>query len=114
MKIILRWVILSVVVFLTTKIVSGVQVDPLWTSLIVGGCLTLVNMFIKPIINILTLPLNMITLGLFSLVVNGAIFWYLGSGVINGFSVTDFYSGFIGALFVSILNWLMSKMVHFD
>ena len=113
MKIILRWIILSVAVWLTTKIISGISVDPIWTALIVGACLTLFNMFVKPIIKILTLPINLLTLGLFSLVINGAIFWYLGT-LIKGFTVSTFYAGFIGALIVSIINWLLSKVFHFD
>jgi putative membrane protein len=51
--------------------------------------LTLFNMFIKPIVNVLTLPINVITLGLFSLVINGVLFWYLGT-LIKGFSVDGF------------------------
>lgn len=100
----------SVAVWATTKIISDIHIDPLWVALIVGACLALVNKFIKPIINILTLPLNIITLGLFSLVINGAIFWYLGSGVIKGFTVTTFTAAFVGALVVSILNWLITKV----
>ena len=113
MKIIIHWIILSVAVLLTTKIISGISVDPIWTALIVGACLTLFNMFIKPIINILTLPINLITLGLFSLVINGAIFWYLGT-IISGFKVSTFYAAFIGALLVSILNWILNKVFHFE
>lgn len=114
MKIILHWVALSIAIWLTTKIVSGIGVDPLWVVLIVGACLALVNMFIKPIIKILTLPLNIITLGFFSLIINGAIFWYLGSGVIRGFTVTTFYAAFIGAVIVSILNWLITKIFRVE
>jgi len=115
MKIILRWIVLSVAVLITTKLsfVSGISVEPIWTVLIVGACLTLFNMFIKPIIKILTLPINLLTLGLFSLVINGAVFWFLGSFV-DGFGVETFYAGFIGALVVSILNWLLSKVFHLD
>lgn len=115
MKIILRWIVLSVAVLITTKLsfVSGISVEPIWTVLIVGACLTLFNMFIKPIIKILTLPINLLTLGLFSLVINGAVFWFLGSFV-DGFNVETFYAGFIGALIVSILNWLLSKVFHLD
>ncbi len=114
MKIILHWIILSVAVFITTKILPGqVVLDPIWTALIVGACLALFNMIIKPIINILTLPINIITLGLFSLVINGALFWYLGV-LIDGFDVTSFYAAFIGALLVSIINWVLKKVFHFD
>lgn len=114
MKIILHWIALSIAVWATTKILSDININPLWVVLIVGACLTLVNMFIKPIINILTLPLNIITLGLFSLVINGAIFWYLGSGVIQGFKVETFSAAFIGSLVVSILNWLITKVFRVE
>ena len=113
MKIILRFIILSVAVFVTTKIINEIAVDPIWVAFIVGACLTLFNMFIRPIVKILTLPINLITLGLFSLVINGAVFWYLGT-FIKGFSVTTFYAAFIGALLVSIINWVLSKVFNFD
>jgi putative membrane protein len=113
MKIILHWIILSVAVFATTKIVPSVTVDPIWVALIVGACLTLFNMIIKPVINILTLPINILTLGLFSLVVNGALFYYLGT-LIDGFDVTTFYAALVGALLVSVINWVLKKVFHFD
>jgi putative membrane protein len=115
MKLIIRWIIISVAVLASTKIIgSGISANPIWVVLIVGALLTLINMFIKPIIKILTLPLTIITLGLFSLVVNGAIFWYLGSGIINGFEVKGFYAAIIGSIIVSIINWLITKILRVD
>lgn len=115
MKIILHWILLSVAVFATSKVIAGIIVDPLWVALIVGACLTLFNMFIKPIVKILTLPINVLTLGLFSLVINGAVFWYLGTFLKDtGFQVDTFYAAFIGALLVSIINWTLNKLFHFD
>jgi putative membrane protein len=113
MRIIIHWITLSVAVFLTSRFISGITIDPIWTALIVGACLTLFNMIIKPIIKILTLPINLLTLGLFSLVINGAIFWYLGT-LIKGFSVATFTAAFIGALIVSILSWLISKVFRVE
>lgn len=113
MKIILHWIILSCAVWVTTQVVSGINVSPIWVALVIGACLTLFNMFIKPIINILTLPLNIVTLGFFSLVVNGALFWFLGT-IVNGFSVDTFTAAFIGALLVSVINWLLVKVFRFD
>ncbi len=113
MRIIAHWIILSVAVWFTTRLVSGIVVNPIWVALIVGACLTLFNMFLRPIINVLTLPLNFLTLGFFSLVVNGLIFWYLGT-IIKGFSVTTFTAAFTGALLVSILNWLVTKVLRID
>src|SRR5574344_67940 len=109
MKIILNWILISVSVFVTTKIISGIVVDPIWVALVVGACLTLFNMFIKPIIKVLTLPLNILTLGLFSLVINSILFWYLGT-FIKGFEVSTLVAAFIGAIVVSVINWLFSKV----
>ncbi|MCC6323799.1 phage holin family protein [Candidatus Nomurabacteria bacterium] len=116
MRIIAHWLILSVAVWLTTRIKilnGGVSVDPVYVALIVGACLTLFNMFLKPIIHILTLPINILTLGLFSVVINGFIFWYLGT-VIKGFTVTSFWAALVGSVLVSLINWLVYKVLRFD
>lgn len=113
MRIILHWLILSVAVWATTFIVSGITVTPVWVALIVGACMTLFNMFLKPIITVLTLPLNILTLGFFSLIVNGILFWYLGT-LVKGFTVTTFTAAFVGAFLVSVLNWILNKLFHFN
>jgi putative membrane protein len=113
MRIILHWIILSVAVWATTRIVSGVSVDPAWVALIVGACLTLFNMFLRPVINILTLPINFLTIGIFSLVINGFVLWYL-STIIKGFTVTTFTAAFVGALLVSLINWAVTKVFNFN
>lgn len=113
MKIILHWIVLSLAVWGTTQIISGITVSPIWVALVVGACLTLFNMFLRPIVNILTLPINVVTLGLFSFIINGLLFWYL-SFIIRGFSVTSFTAAFIGAMLVSVLNWILNKLFNFD
>lgn len=113
MRIILHWIILSVAVWGTTRVMPGISVNPVWVAAVVGACLTLFNMFLKPVINILTLPLNILTLGFFSLIVNGLIFWYL-STILKGFTITSFTAAFVGALIVSLLNWLITKVFRFD
>lgn len=112
MRILFHFIILSIAVWLTTELISGVTVDPVWVALIVGACLTLFNMFLRPIITILTLPINVLTLGFFSLLVNGIVFWYLGT-IVRGFSVTTFSAAFIGALLVTIINWLLTRLFNF-
>ena len=113
MKIILHWILISIAVLLTSRIIPGIAVDPVWTAFIVGACLALFNTFIKPIIKILTLPINLLTLGLFSLFINGALFWYLHT-FIKGFSVSTFTAAFFGAILISIINWVLNKILHFD
>ena len=110
-KLILHWLILTASVILTTYIVPGFAVYPMTVAFIVGACLTVFYMFVKPIITILTLPLNLVTMGLFPLVVNTAIFWFLGT-LISGFTVTTFYAAFLGSLVVSVINWILSKVFH--
>ena len=112
-RIILRWVGLSCAVWITSQIIPGIVVNPYWVAFIVGAFLTLFNMFIKPIVSILTLPLNIITLGLFSFVINSVIFYYLGTFV-TGFSVDKFSTAFIGALLVSLINWFFKKVFPLD
>lgn len=112
-KIILRWIGLSCAVWVTSQILPGIIVNPYWVAFIVGACLTLFNMFIKPILTILTLPLNIITLGLFSFVINSAIFWYLGTFV-DGFAVDKFSTAFIGAILISLINWFFKKVFRLD
>lgn len=116
MRIIAHWIILSVAVWFTTRIKilgGGVHVDPIWVALVVGACLTLFNMFLKPIIHILTLPINILTLGIFSVVINGLVFWYLGT-VIRGFEVNTFSAALVGSILVSLINWLIYKVFRFD
>ena len=111
MHIVLRWVILTLSILATAYLVPDIYVSSFATAIIVGGCLAFINLIIKPIITILTLPLNILTLGFFSLIINGLIFWFLAS-FINGFTVKTFYAAFVGALVVSVLNWLGDKLLN--
>ncbi len=105
MKLLLHWLILTISVFAVSQFVAGIHVASFTTALIVGAVLTFINLIIKPLITVLTIPLNILTLGLFSLVVNGIFFW-LVSRVISGFEVKTFTAAVIGALVVSVLNWI--------
>lgn len=112
-KIILRWIGLSCAVWVASQIIPGIVVNPYWVAFIVGACLTVFNIFIKPILSLLTLPLNLLTFGLFSFVINSAIFWYMGKFV-DGFTVDKFTTAFIGAIVVSIINWFLRKVFRLD
>ena len=110
MKIILRWLILAGAVFATPFVVPGIAVESFLTAVIVAACLAFINLTIKPVIQVLTLPINIITLGLFSLVINGLFFWILAK-LINGFDVDGFVPAIIGAFIVSVINWLGGKVI---
>ena len=108
MKIIIHWLILTLAVLATPFIVSGIHVNSLLTAVVVAAILGFINTVIKPIVTILTLPINIVTLGLFSVILNGLFFWFV-AGVVSGFTIDTFTAAILGALVISILNWIMSK-----
>ncbi len=111
--ILLRWFITILAIFALPYFVSGISVNSILTSVVVSACLVFLNMVVKPIISIFTLPLNILTLGLFSLIINGAFFWFVGQ-IIQGFSVSSFRSAVIGAFVISVINWIIGKFVGHD
>jgi putative membrane protein len=118
--IVIRVVLNAVAVWIATLIVPGVDVTTdstgkkILTLVVVGAILGLINATIKPIAQLLSLPLTILTLGLFALVVNGLLFWLvsaISSGLGAPFHVDGFWAGFWGALVVSIVSWLLSVVV---
>lgn len=111
--ILLRWFITTLAIFALPYFVTGIGVNSILTAVIVGAVLVFINMIIKPIVTILTLPINIVTLGLFSLVLNAIFFWIVAR-LITGFTVSTFTAAFIGALVISIVNWIVGKFVKHD
>lgn len=108
--ILLRWLIIILSIFSLPYFVSGIAVDKIFTAVVVAACLAFLNMVVRPVITLLTLPLNILTLGLFSLVINGAFFYFVAQ-IIKGFTVSSFKAAFIGAFIISIVNWIVSKFI---
>lgn len=101
-----RWLILTVAICLTPYIVSGISVRSFIDALIAALILGILNIVIKPILQILTLPINLLTLGLFTLVIN-AILLEVVAWLIPGFSIASFWSAILGGLFISIVSWIL-------
>ena len=89
---------------------SSITVDSFVTALLVAIVLGFVNAIIRPILVILTLPVTILTLGLFIFVINGLLFWLVGS-FIQGFVVQGFWAGFFGAIVYSLISWLLSALI---
>lgn len=106
----IRWVVNAVALLLIAYFLPGVEVHGLYVALITALMLGLVNAVIRPILLLLTLPLNILTLGLFVFVINGILFWFVAS-FIEGFAVAGFWSGFFGALILSIVSWTVNRML---
>ena len=110
MRILLVWLINALALIAVAYLMPGVAVASFWSALVAALILGLVNAFIRPVLVILTLPVTVITLGLFILVINGLLFWFVGS-FIEGFTVQGFWSGFFGAILFSIVSWALSALV---
>ena len=109
MKLILRWVLNAVALMLIPEIITKVQVDSYTAALISAVLLGFVNAIIRPLLVLITLPITILTLGLFTLVINALMFWSV-SGLVKGFVVPDFSTAFWGALTYSLLTWMVSPL----
>ena len=111
MRILLVWILNAFALWLVALIVPGVQVEenPM-TLFIAAVVLGLVNALIKPLLVILTLPITVVTLGLFLLVINALLFWAVAS-LLPGFNVDGFWWAMLGALVYSLLTWALSSLL---
>jgi putative membrane protein len=105
-----RMFISAISLWLAALVVPGMHLEGLLTVLGAALVLGIVNAFIRPIVILLTLPLTIITLGLFLLVVN-AMMLGLVSAMFQGFSISGFWSAVFGAIFVSFFSWLASAFI---
>lgn len=110
MRILLVWILNAVALWLVTVLVPGVTVEDPLHAFLAAIVLGLVNALVKPILVILTLPITILTLGLFLLVINALLFWGVGS-LLPGFHVNGFWWGMLGALVYSILTWALSSLL---
>ncbi|MDZ7652772.1 MAG: phage holin family protein [Burkholderiaceae bacterium] len=110
MRILLVWILNAIALWLVTLILPGVQVQDALTAFIAAVVLGLVNALVKPVLVILTLPITVLTLGLFLLVINALLFWGV-SALLPGFHVSGFWWAMLGALVYSLLTWAMSALL---
>lgn len=110
MYLLARWVITALAILAAAYLVPGIYVSGLYIALVVALVLGLVNAIIRPILLLLTLPINILTLGLFTFVLNGFLLWFI-STFIRGFSVNGFWAAVVGALVISILSWIGSQFL---
>jgi putative membrane protein len=104
--ILIRWFINAGALILVSYLLTNVVVDSWWAALMAAAILGLVNIFIRPFLLIITLPINLLTVGLFTFVVN-ALMLLLVSSIVQGFQVI----GFSTAVFAAIILWLISLAV---
>ena len=106
----LFWLLYAGALLVVAYLVPGIHVDSFGSALIAALILGLVNAVLRPILVLLTLPVTLLTLGLFIFVINGLLFWFVGS-ILSGFRVDDFLSGFLGAIVYSVIAWALTSLV---
>jgi len=105
-----RWLINALAIFIVAHIVKGIEVSSTPVVLVIALVLGIVNAFLRPLIILVTLPINILTLGLLTLFINGALF-YLVSKIVKGFTITGFWPAFWGYILFSIISFLLSLLI---
>jgi putative membrane protein len=118
MRILIRWAIIAISLFVAAWLVPGIQVEGNgWIVFaVMAVILALVNAFVRPILKILTCPLIFLTLGLFTLVINGLTLWLSSWIAVNwldvGFHVDGFWAALLGGLIVSVVSVVLSSILR--
>jgi putative membrane protein len=107
---VIRWVINALALVFLSQIMKGIQVDNLVAAFIAAAVLGVINAVLRPILLLITLPLTVLTLGLFALVINGLMLYIAGS-VVSGFHVTGFWTSVIGALILTLISWTVNAFI---
>lgn len=107
MSLIIKLLVNALALIITANVIKGIHLSSfssaIWASLILG----IVNMVIRPIMLLITLPINFLTLGLFTLIINGLMLWTT-SQLVSGFAIDTFFSALIGAIVLSIVSTVLS------
>ena len=111
MGIFMRWLILTIAIIITSYLLDGIQVGGFISAFFAAAILGILNAFFRPILIQLTLPLNILTLGLFTFVIN-AILLMMASVVISGFAVNGFWSAIVGSLLISLVSWVLTSFIN--
>ncbi len=109
MGFLIRLVVNAIALLIVANVIGGIHVNGIAGALVAALVLGIVNAILKPILVILTLPVEILTLGLFTLVINALLFWLVGALHV-GLWVDGFWSAFWGALVLSIVSWLLSLL----
>lgn len=110
MNLLIKLLITTVLIVVIAHFFPGISVDNFSTALVVAVVLGLLNVFIKPILVLLTIPATILTLGLFLLVINAVIIM-LGDYFVSGFHVNGFWTAFIFSIILSVLQSILNKIL---
>ena len=106
----IRWLTSTGAIILTSYLLSGIEIDGFFTAFSAAAILGILNALFRPIALLITLPINILTLGFFTFVIN-ALMLQFASGLISGFEVHGFGSALLGSLMISAVSWLLNSFV---
>jgi putative membrane protein len=109
-RLLIVWLINALALMAVAYLMPSIQVSSFGAALVAALVLGLVNAVVRPILVLLTLPVTILTLGLFIFVLNGLLFWMVGSWL-QGFEVAGFWPAVFGAIVFSIISWALSALV---
>lgn len=110
MRLLAVWVLNAVALIAVAYLLPSIQVTGFVSALIAAAVIGLVNVMIKPVLILLTLPVTILTLGLFIFVINGLLFYVVGE-VLQGFQVESLLAGILGAILYSVISWLLTSLI---
>ena len=110
LKLLAVWVINAAALLALPWVFDSIRIEGFYTALIAALILGLINAVIRPLLIVLTLPLTLLTLGLFIFVINGLLFWFVASFV-DGFHVAGFWPAVFGALVYSLITWAATALL---
>jgi putative membrane protein len=111
MGLLVRWLILTAAIMVASYLIQGIEVNGFSSAFFAAAILGVLNVFFRPILLILTLPINILTLGFFTFIIN-AVLLKMASGVISGFVVHGFWSAVFGGLIISVVSWLLNSFIN--
>ena len=106
----IRWLTLTAAIIVASYMIDGIRVTGVFSAVFAAAALGIFNAFLRPIALILTLPVNILSLGLFTFIIN-AVMLKLASGIIPGFDVHGFWASVWGAFLISIISWLLNSFI---
>lgn len=105
--VLIRWFVRALIIMVAAYIIPGVFVGSFWVALVAALVLGLLNFLVRPVLLLLTLPITILTLGLFSLVINGLMIMLLG-WLVPGFSVAGLWPAILFSIVISLANYLIA------
>lgn len=109
MRFLIRFTAVVLGLFLAHHFVSGIEIAGWYSAVMTAIVLGLMNVFVRPVLWVLTLPITVVTFGLFTFVLNALLFWFVGS-FIQGFDVSGFPAALVGSLLVTLMSWISTQL----